>query len=116
LCCAAVAAVRSNGNNTKPRIAINQRHRQDVPSWQRIQNICRDMGRMTQYINGTRTRKLTKHVRKITREKKVHGKHENENVQLEEYKDTLYQKLSALVKRLRRYKKRQKENGKISSS
>jgi hypothetical protein len=118
LYCAAAAAVRSNGNSTKPRITINQHHRQDVPSWQRrletrIQNIRKDLGRITQYINGTRTRKLIKHVGKITREKKVHGKHEIENVQLEEYKDTLYQKLSALVKRLRQ---QQKENGKISSS
>jgi hypothetical protein len=56
----------------------------------RIQNIRRDLGRITEYINGTRTRKLTKHVEKIIRERKVHGKHENKNVKSEEYKDTLY--------------------------
>jgi hypothetical protein len=32
--------------------------------------ICRDLGRITQYINDTRTRKLTKRVEKIIREKR----------------------------------------------
>jgi len=86
LYCAAVAAVRSNGSKTKPQyVKNNYQHQQKAPSWQHrlqthVENIRKDLGRLTQYINGTRT----KRVRKILRDREIQSKYEADNTKLEE--------------------------------
>jgi len=121
LYCAAIATVWSNGCKTKPQYVKNDyQHQQKAPPWRRrlqtrVENIRKGLGRLTQYINDARTKRLTKRVRKILRDKEIHSKYESDNTKLKEYKDTLEQKLSALVKRLRTYKKAMTESGKINN-
>lgn len=69
------------------------------PAWQlrmekKIDNLRRNIGRLTQYIKGNRSKKLIKSVQGLNIEKNTHV----------EYLDRLKQKLAVQVTRLRKYK------------
>ena len=106
--CGAVAVSRCNGS----RITINkQQHttkKRSLPAWEkrlinRIDDIRRDLGRITQYIHGNRSSKLTRQVQHITTKLNNHTTRE-QNTNYNEHKDTLTQKLSVYTNRLKRYR------------
>ncbi|KAG6439145.1 hypothetical protein O3G_MSEX000525, partial [Manduca sexta] len=72
-----------------------------------IEKLRVDIGRLTQYVKGNRSRKVTKRVEAIFKNTTTHTRHENDNKRPEEYLDTLKQKLALKVHRLKRYKKAQ---------
>ncbi|XP_045492418.1 uncharacterized protein LOC123691877 [Colias croceus] len=72
-----------------------------------IEKLRADCGRLTQYINNNRSKKLVKKVEAIFKTRLTHTRHENNNKKPEEFLDTLKQKLALKVHRLKRYKKAQ---------
>ncbi|KAL0809154.1 hypothetical protein ABMA28_011389 [Loxostege sticticalis] len=72
----------------------NRKNNKSKPAWEiRTGTLRADIGRLTQYINGNRSRKVVKHVEQIFKKFKVHTRHEQDNRRPEE---------------LARYKKSQK--------
>lgn len=74
-----------------------------------IEKLRADCGRLTQYINNNRSRKLIKKIELIFSNRLTHTKHENNNRKPQEFLDTLKQKLALKVNRLKRYKKAQQQ-------
>ncbi|KAL0871314.1 hypothetical protein ABMA27_005059 [Loxostege sticticalis] len=110
LYCAAWTAAKVNGAKLSlpPRDTSIYSHKKHKPKWQirlesKIEDLRAKIGRLTQYINGSRSRKLVKHVNKILTAYKIHTVHEEANTQLIHFLDTLKQKLSVLSSRLKRY-------------
>jgi Reverse transcriptase (RNA-dependent DNA polymerase) len=106
--CGAVAVVRRLGSKIKLTNSPSTRIRQ-VPKWEqrlvlRIGEFRRDIGRLEQLKRGNRSKKVAKYCQDIFERFKIHTRHETPNEITEEYLDTLKQKLSALAKRLCRYK------------
>ncbi|XP_064292512.1 uncharacterized protein LOC135310067 [Plodia interpunctella] len=96
-------------NDTEERV---HRHIKQIkkPSWKvrlekDIESIRADIGRVTQYINNNRSRKLVQKVEEIFQKLRVHSKYDKNNEKPEEYLDTLKQKLALKSKRLARYNK-----------
>ncbi|XP_050679442.1 uncharacterized protein LOC126975555 [Leptidea sinapis] len=109
-----VALVISEELNYKVTEYIRSTRPKDCykPPWQirlekDIEKLRADCGRLTQYINNNRSRKIIKHVKAIFKTGNTHTKHENSNIKPEEFLDTLKQKLALKVHRLKRYKKAQ---------
>ena len=106
--CGAVAVIRFMGMKVTTSGSFEKKKNQ-LPKWEqrltkRIQELRRGIGRLEQYKAGNRSSKLLKHCQTIFSTYNVHTKHEKTNERVTEYLDTLKQKLSALAKRLRRYK------------
>lgn len=106
------AAVISEDLGYKIQHKNTQTHKnRDKPPWQirlekDIEKLRADIGRLTQYINNNRSRKLVKKVETIIKNNTLHTRHENKNKKPEEFLDTLKQKLALKVHRLKRYNKR----------
>jgi hypothetical protein len=78
-----------------------------------------DIGRLTQYINNNRSRRVVDRVEEIFRNFSIHSSHENNNNRPEEFLDTLKQKLKLKAHRLKRYTKalkRKKDNNLFSTN
>lgn len=89
---------RSNSNSYKK------------PAWQirlekDIEDLRKDIGRLTQYKSGNNSKKLCKKVKEILNKTKQHSSREQSNIKINEYLDTLKQKLAVKSHRLARYKK-----------
>jgi hypothetical protein len=71
----------------------------------RINNIRRDLGRITQYLKGINSNHLNNCIQSILNNNQIHCLKYNEyNKTIIEIKDTLLQKLNIYSKRLKRYK------------
>nr|XP_026490718.1 uncharacterized protein LOC113396867 [Vanessa tameamea] len=85
ICCAAWTAAKLNGAKIQiPHIERSNQNQERKPKWQirlerKIKDLRRKIGRLTQYMNGNRSRKLTKHVEAILERYKIHSTHENTN-------------------------------------
>lgn len=108
--CAATAIVRAMGVKIRPSQEPNSvRAELRVPPWERrlqtkIDALRRDIGQLTEYHRGVRSRKLKKRVEEIMSQTRIHTQHEPANNSVHQCLDTLRQKLGALSGRLRRYK------------
>jgi hypothetical protein len=86
------------------------RKAKELPKWERrlnkrINNIRRDLGRITQYLKGINSNHLNNCIQSILNKNRIHCLKYNEyNETLIEIKDTLLQKLNIYSKRLKRYK------------
>ncbi|XP_046969715.1 uncharacterized protein LOC124537048 [Vanessa cardui] len=90
--------------------SIIQKKKSHKPAWEHrlendIKKLRADIGRLTQYIKGNRSKKVVEKVEIIFKNTKLHTIHERENKKPEEYIDTLKQKLSLKSHRLARYRK-----------
>ncbi|KOB75681.1 Uncharacterized protein OBRU01_07008, partial [Operophtera brumata] len=109
--CAAWTAAKINGTKLKlPPEGSQKRTQGDFkPKWQirlerKVGELRKKIGRLTQYMNGNRSRALTRQINKILEQNKVHSTHEEPNTDLAHFMDTLKQKLTVISSRLRRYK------------
>ncbi|XP_064076354.1 uncharacterized protein LOC135194637 [Vanessa tameamea] len=100
-----------------------QKKKSHKPAWEHrlendIKKLRADIGRLTQYLKGNRSKKVVKKVEIIFKNTKVHTIHERENKKPEEYIDTLKQKLSLKSHRLARYRKalNRKQDNKLYST
>ncbi|CAH2094088.1 unnamed protein product [Euphydryas editha] len=110
--CAAWTAAKANGSKISYLSNQNEtnQHKTNKPKWQnRLENKIKDLrakiGRLTQYIQGKRSRKVLKEVQAITENYRTHTSHEEPNSQLTHFLDTLKQKLTVVSSRLNRYTK-----------
>ena len=111
--CPAITTVRTLNVKLRDRYTESNRGGRTgefKPQWQRriekqIEDIRVKLGRLTQYQNGNRSRRLENRIGKIMREEavKTHSKYEK-NGEIGEFIDTLKQKLCVMTGRLRRYK------------
>lgn len=106
--CSALVITRELGYNTesqpKPQ-RINKK-----PAWQDrlerdITQLRSNIGRLTQYLNNNRSKKIVDTVNKIITNNRIHTGHDNNNKRPEDALDTLKQKLALKSHRLARYKK-----------
>ena len=107
--CAATTTIEAMGLKVRPLTKNWSNKTKKIPEWQKrlenkIEQLRKDIGRCTQYLRGNRSNTLCKKIKRIINKTKIHSKHENYNQTIEQNVDTLKQKLSALSKRLRRYK------------
>ncbi|KAL0883753.1 hypothetical protein ABMA27_015858 [Loxostege sticticalis] len=111
---------------THLKIRINTRTNRPTtnkPAWQMrletdIEQLRKDIGRLTQFKNGNKAKKLVKKVKAILEKTKTHSKYDDPNKKVDEHLDTLKQKLAIKSHRLNRYKKSQsrKQNNKLFST
>lgn len=110
LYCAATAITRIVGVKILSRAESNIRKKQrEMPNWERrlnnkIDNLRKDIGHLTEYQNGIRTTKIKKSAERIMARTQQHSRHEPLNSNSQQCLDTLKQKLSLYSGRLRRYK------------
>lgn len=79
-----------------------------IPAWQRrlnnkISELRRDIGRLTQYQNGNNSRRINKYIEGIMEKYRIHTQHEETNTDVSKFLDTLKQKLTVASSRLKRY-------------
>jgi hypothetical protein len=104
----ALTIIRLNGS--KEIDQTNNIKAKELPKWERrltkrINNIRRDLGRITQYLKGINSKLLNNCIQSILNKNRIHCLKYNEyNETLIEIKDTLLQKLNIYSKRLKRYK------------
>jgi hypothetical protein len=104
----ALTIIRLNGS--KEIGQTNNIKTKELPKWEqrlnkRINNIRRDLGRITQYLKGINSNHLNNCIQSILNNNRIHCLKYNEyNKTLIEIKDTLLQKLHIYSKRLKRYK------------
>jgi hypothetical protein len=104
----ALTIIRLNGS--KEIDQTNNIKTKELPKWEqrlnkRINNIRRDLGRITQYLKGINSNHLNNCIQSILNNNRIHCLKYNEyNETLIEIKDTLLQKLHIYSKRLKRYK------------
>jgi hypothetical protein len=104
----ALTIIRLNGS--KEIGQTNNIKTKELPKWEqrlnkRINNIRRDLGRITQYLKGINSNHLNNCIQSILNNNRIHCLKYNEyNKTLIEIKDTLLQKLNIYSKRLKRYK------------
>jgi hypothetical protein len=97
-------------NGSKEIDQTNNIKAKELPKWERrlnkrINNIRRDLGRITQYLKGINSNHLNNCIKSILNKNRIHCLKYNEyNETLIEIKDTLLQKLNIYSKRLKRYK------------
>lgn len=112
--CAAVTCVTLNGSKVRDSVAnvtLGPRDAKDYkPRWMirlesRIRTIRAKISKLVEYKSGKRSKKLMREVEKIRKDNYRHTKHGEFNEKVDEVIDTLKQRLTALAKRLRRYKK-----------
>lgn len=119
--CSAVAVSRANGaniTNSEDRTGAWQRG-PTKPRWQirlerKIEDLRKDIGRLTQIQQGNTTRRLVNKVNRLLKSEAArrHSKYE-ENEGIKEIIDTLKQKLQVLSRRMARYRlsyNRRKDN------
>ncbi|KAL0812006.1 hypothetical protein ABMA28_009402 [Loxostege sticticalis] len=120
--CSALVISKELGYNISTLQQRNNKKKQhNKPAWQirierDIEKLRKDIGRVSHYImNSNRSDKLIKKVEEIFSRNKLHSTHEKNNKRPEEFLDTLKQKLSLKVQRLKRYKKalHRKEDNKL---
>lgn len=104
--CAAWTAATCNG--AKIIQSENPTRLQRKPKWQirletKIQHLRANIGRLTQYIRGNKSRRVVAAVEAIKSKHQSHAQHENSNTQITHFLDTLKQKLNAASSRLKRY-------------
>ncbi|CAK1550990.1 unnamed protein product [Leptosia nina] len=110
LYCAAWTTAKMNGSKLKLEpCETNYKKIATKPKWQirlerRITELRVQIGRLTQYLQGNRSKKLVAHVEIIKNSYKIHATHESPNTGLLEFLDTLKQKLNIYCNRLKRYK------------
>lgn len=97
---AAAAAVLTCNGQKNVKHQSQKSNQTFMPRWQRriennISKLRADIGRLTQYISGNRSKKIVKHIGSITKNR------EQTNIEI---LDTLKQKLMIYSARLRRYK------------
>ncbi|KAJ0173906.1 hypothetical protein K1T71_010052 [Dendrolimus kikuchii] len=109
--CAAWTAAKVNGTRItlQTRTDIQRKKKDYKPKWQirlemKLKDIRKKIGRLTQFIQGNRSRNITKHSERIMEQYKAHTLHEEPNTQAAHVLDTLKQKLSVVTGRLQRYK------------
>ncbi|CAG4934599.1 unnamed protein product [Colias eurytheme] len=119
LYCAAWTAAKCNGTKIEQQLQeIHHTQTKKIPSWQKrlekqIADLRASIGRVTQFINGNRSRRIISTVETIKLKYATHAQHENSNSDPKHFLDTLKQKLSAKSARLKRYLKctaRKKQN------
>ncbi|CAG4980406.1 unnamed protein product [Colias eurytheme] len=119
LYCAAWTAAKCNGTKIEQQLQeIHHTQTKKIPSWQKrlekqIADLRASIGRVTQFINGNRSRRIISTVETIKLKYATHAQHENSNSDPQHFLDTLKQKLSAKSARLKRYLKcteRKKQN------
>ncbi|PZC73245.1 hypothetical protein B5X24_HaOG209892 [Helicoverpa armigera] len=107
--CAAWTAAKCNGAKISEQIQNqNRRNIQKKPKWRirlekKIDKLRANIGRLTQYSRGNRSRKVITAVETVKSTYQLHAQHEDSNTQIEHFLDTLKQKLNAAASRLRRY-------------
>lgn len=115
--CAALSAAQCNGSKISAR--NNQtKQKPSVPAWQRrlqkkIESTRRDLGRLLEYSRGRPSKRLTRLTAEIFKKYRIHSS-QDKNSTVEEFIDTLKQKLACFAGRLRRYvksKQRKEQNG-----
>lgn len=107
---AAVAIVRLTGGEIVVSRPPGRLLQKKGPAWMhrltsQIKELRGQIGRLTQYIAGNRSKKVVLCFRKLERSTAVHTKQDPPNNTPELMLDTLHQKLSVKSKRLKRYKK-----------
>jgi hypothetical protein len=90
-------------NSSKEIDQTNNTKAKELPKWERrlnkrINNIRRDLGRITQYLKGINSNHLNNCIQSILNKNRIHCLKYNET--LIEIKDTLLQKLNIYSKRL----------------
>jgi hypothetical protein len=101
----ALTIIRLNGS--KKIDQTNNIKAKELPKWERrlnkrINNIRRDLGRITQYLKGINSNHLNNCIQSILNKNRIHCLKYNEyNETLIEIKDTLLQKLNIYSKRLK---------------
>lgn len=108
--CAAFTAAVCNGCKIRDKTETVQERQKITPAWQKrlqnkIENIRKDIGRMTQYIAGIRSRSLIQNIYHIKNKYKTHSRYEEPNLTDSQFLDSLKQRLNAASSRLRRYTK-----------
>lgn len=109
--CAAVAVLRSHKQQVYILKSSTNRSISKKAPWQRrleieIEDIRREMGRITEFRQTKHpSKRLRAHIRKIFKKAGANATGPNHQLHLNEYMDTLRQKLKAKSKRLRRYAK-----------
>jgi hypothetical protein len=104
----ALTIIRLNGS--KEIDQTNNIKAKELPKWERrlnkrINNIRRDLGKITQYLKGINSNHLNNCIKSILNKNRIHClKYNGYNETLIEIKDTLLQKLNIYSKRLKRYK------------
>jgi hypothetical protein len=104
----ALRIIRLNGS--KEIDQTNNIKAKELPKWEqrlnkRINNIRRDLGRITQYLKGINSNHLNNCIQSILNNNRIHCfKYKEYNKTSIEIKDTLLQKLNIYSKRLKRYK------------
>ncbi|XP_075971947.1 uncharacterized protein LOC142973811 [Anticarsia gemmatalis] len=108
---AAWTAAKVNGSKITLQPGESQRRPRNEykPSWQRRmekrqEKLRIEIGRLTQFINGNRSRFIVRQVKHITDTYKIHTIHEEPNTQATHTLDTVKQKLAVISGRLKRYK------------
>ncbi|KAL0901581.1 hypothetical protein ABMA27_006802 [Loxostege sticticalis] len=109
LYCSAVVISQQLGYKINTN-STTQRKKFEKPSWQiRLEKdigaLRADIGRLSQYINNNRSRKLIAKVQTILKKNTIHSTHENNNRTPQDVLDTLKQKLALKAHRLARYLK-----------
>src|SRR6185437_8912741 len=116
--CAAVAVSRLLGHKIELTSTTKPNPEKSIPKWQkrietRIGGKRQVIGRLTQVINGNKSKRLNQSLRDIYRQLKTKpGKPEFESI-IRNHCDTLKQTVQALAQRIRRYKQqseRRKQN------
>ncbi|XP_026737509.1 uncharacterized protein LOC113500810 [Trichoplusia ni] len=110
--CTALAISEELGYKITDYLGNTRSKHHNKPAWQvrlerDIEKLRADCGRLTQFINNNRSRKVIKRVEAIFKSRITHTRHEDNNRKPEEFLDTLKQKLALKVHRLKRYKKAQ---------
>lgn len=114
--CAAIVCSKYNGAKI---IETNENEgTKHSPKWRirlelKIAKLRTEVNRLTLYKRGERSKKLVNEVERLFRSRAIHTKHETDNATIEDVLDTTKQKLTAMAKRLKRYKdctKRKMEN------
>ncbi|CAK1594840.1 unnamed protein product [Parnassius mnemosyne] len=108
---AAVAVVRATGGKVEKQYTSPITNK--IPAWEyrlsrQIDKLRCQIGRITQYVLGIRTKKIIALYEKLQLEQLMHTKYDPPNKTPEEILDTLKQKLAVKANRLRRYRASQK--------
>lgn len=106
---AAVAIVRFIGGKViKPRLGPSPQGKKfawDQRLSREVEELRAEIGRLTQYVTGNRSRKIVDSYRQLQRKMAIHTQQDPLNNTPELFMDTLRQKLSLKANRLRRYRK-----------
>jgi hypothetical protein len=103
--CAAVAVLRTMGARILSS-SQNKTGSKYTPPWERrivssIAELRKNIGRLTQYKNGIRSKKVMDTARQIFKKFAVHSVHEEKNKFVDDFLDTLKQKLSVKTRSFR---------------